>query len=67
MYIPGDHPGPHLLGLAAARALLRAAEVVVIVIVTVIREFRDVVFEDVVFDNNGFVTIYCGKSYGFVW
>ena len=25
------------------------------------REFKDVVFEDVVFDNNSFVTIYCGK------
>ena len=32
------------------------------------REFKDVVFEDVVFDNNNsFVTIYCGKLYDYVW
>ena len=26
-------------------------------------EFRDVVFEDVVFDNNSFVTVYNGNTY----
>ena len=27
----------------------------------IIREFKDAVFEDVAFDNDSFVTIYCGK------
>ena len=31
------------------------------------REFKDVVFEDVVFDHDSFVTIYCGKSYEYFW
>ena len=37
--------------------------IIMIIIVLILREFRDAVFEDVVFDNNSCVTIYYGKTY----
>ena len=37
------------------------------VFVLTTREFNDVVFEDVAFDNNSFVPIYSGNLYYCVW
>ena len=37
------------------------------IIIRIIREFKDAVFEDVVFDNNSCVTMYCGQMYYNSW